>query len=109
MNGDTPSSRPRLVFDIPFRVVGYVSTPAEEVGVLLWSGIDPYRYFNQSDRSGAESFEHLITLDYEGAVVGWQSAQLDGSERRWLEVSPDLITQLNERIRAGEPLRYRQT
>lgn len=108
MNGDAPSSRPRLVFDVPFRVVGYVGAPAEEVGVLLWSGIDPYRYFKQSDRPGAGSFKHLLTLDYAGEVVGWQSAQLDGTERHWLDAQPDLIERINEHIRTVEPLRYRK-
>lgn len=109
MNGDTPSSRPRLVFDVPFRVVGYVDAPPEEVGVLLWSGIDPYRYFKQGNRSGDESFKHLLTLDYAGEVVGWQSAQSDNSEHRWLDAPQDHIERINERIRTIEPLRYRQT
>ena len=107
MNGDSPS-RPRLVFDDPFRVVGYVGEPAEETGVLLWSGIDPRRFFNRSDQSGTESFRHLLTLDYTGQVVAWQSMQIDDRGHRWLEAPPESIESLNRHIRDVEPLRYQQ-
>jgi hypothetical protein len=108
MNGDTPSTRPRLIFDDPFRVVGYVGDPADETGVLLWSGIDPHRYFNRSDQSEAESFRHLLTLDYAGQVVAWQSKQTDDQGPRWLEAPPESIDNLNLRIHDVEPLRYQQ-
>ncbi|MEI2779763.1 MAG: hypothetical protein V9H25_00230 [Candidatus Competibacter sp.] len=106
MNPDSPS-RPRLVFDDPFRVIGYSGDPADEIGVLLWSGIDPHRYFNRDHRTETESFRHLLTLDFSGQVVAWQSVRPDGRERQWLEVPPESIEDLNRRIRETEPLRYR--
>ena len=106
MNGDSPS-RPRLIFDDPFRVVGYVGDPADETGVLLWSGIDPHRYFSKNDLAAVESFNHLLTLDYAGQIVAWQSMQSDDRERRWLEVAWQSIENLNRHIRDVEPLRYR--
>lgn len=107
MNGDS-LSRPRLIFDDPFRVIGYIGDPANEMGVLLWSGIDPHRYFSQNDLASVESFNHLLTLDYAGQIVAWQSLQSDNQERRWSEAPPDSIETLNRRIREVEPLRYRQ-
>jgi hypothetical protein len=107
VNGDSPSKR-RLFFDDPFRIVGYVGEPAHETGVLLWSGIDPNRYFKRSPQSEVDSFEHLLTLDYAGQVVAWQSMQSDAQGRRWLEVPWESIENLNRHIRDVEPLRYRQ-
>lgn len=107
VNGDSPSM-PRLAFDDPFRVVGYVGEPAGEIGILLWSGIDPHRYFKGSKRSEAESFRHLLTLDYTGHVVAWQSVRPDGQGEQWLEVPSESIEDLNRHIRNVEPLRYRQ-
>ncbi|MBK8185242.1 MAG: hypothetical protein IPK63_21005 [Candidatus Competibacteraceae bacterium] len=107
MGGDAPSSRPRLVFDDPFRVVGYVGEPAMEVGVLLWAGIDPQRYFRRNYRPEIESFRHLLTLDYAGQVVAWQSLQ-PGAEPPWLEVRPEIIENLNRHIRDVESLRYQE-
>jgi len=96
-----------LIFDDPFRVVGYVGDPADETGVLLWSGIDPHRYFSKNDLAAVESFNHLLTLDYAGQIVAWQSMQSDDRERRWLEVAWQSIENLNRHIRDVEPLRYR--
>lgn len=108
MNGDTPS-RPRLVFDDPFRIVGYVGEPASETGILLWSGIDPHRYFKRSNLSEIASFKHLLTLDYAGQVVAWQSIQSGDRETQWLEAPSGSIDNLNRHIREVEPLRYHQT
>ncbi len=107
MNGDSPS-RPRLAFDDPFRVIGYVGEPADEIGILLWSGIDPRRYFNRGNRPEVESFRHLLTLDFTGQVVAWQSMQPDDQEHRWLEAPSASIENLNRHISDVEPLRYRQ-
>lgn len=107
MNDDTPSSRPRLVFDDPFRIVGYVGEPTDEVGVLLWSGIDPYRYFKRGNKSEIESFRHLLTLDYAGQVVAWQSLDPGDHEHRWSEAPQESMDRLNDHIRSTEPLRYR--
>jgi hypothetical protein len=96
-----------LIFDDPFRVVGYVGEPADETGVLLWSGADPLRYLNRSDLLEVESFKHLLTLDFSGQVVAWHSMQSDDRERRWLEVAWQSIENLNRHIRDVGPLRYR--
>jgi len=106
VTADSPS-RPRLVFDDPFRVIGYCGDPANEIGVLLWSGIDPRRYFDRDHRSEIEAFRHLLTLDFSGQVVAWRSAPLDGQNRQWQEARPESIEHLNRRIRETEPLRYR--
>lgn len=106
MNGDSPS-RPRLVFDDPFRVVGYTGEPTDETGILLWSGIDPYRYFKGSHPAEIAPFKHLLTLDYAGQVVAWQTIQSSAQESRWLEVPSESLDNLNRRIRDVEPLRYR--
>jgi hypothetical protein len=107
VTGDSPS-KPRLIFDDPFRVIGYGGDPANEMGILLWSGIDPHRYFSKNDLAAVESFSHLLTLDYAGQIVAWQSLQSDNRERRWSEAPQDSIETLNRRIREVEPLRYRQ-
>ena len=107
VSGDVPSSRPRLVFDDPFRIVGYVSEPAREIGILLWTGIDPQRYFRRHNQSEVESFKHLLTLDYAGQVVAWQSKPANEQKDSWLEVQPEIIENLNRYIRDIEALRYR--
>ncbi|MFO7642218.1 MAG: hypothetical protein R6X17_13425 [Candidatus Competibacteraceae bacterium] len=81
--------------------------PANETGVLLWSGADLLRYLNRSDQLEVESFKHLLTLDFSGQVVAWHSMQSDDRERRWLEVAWQSIENLNRHIRDVEPLRYR--
>lgn len=106
MTADSPS-RPRLAFDDPFRVIGYCGDPANETGVLLWSGIDPRRFFSRDHRSEIEAFNHLLTLDFSSQVVAWQTAAPDGQHREWREASPESIEHLNHRIRETEPLRYR--
>ncbi len=107
VSGDTPS-RPRLAVDVPFRIIGYIGEPEIEMGRLLWSGIDPQRYFKRDASEEKEAYKHLLTLDYVGQVVLWHTAQPNEPGQVWLEASVERVERLNRQIRGGEPLRYRQ-
>jgi hypothetical protein len=99
-----------LAVDVPFRIIGYTGEPETEVGCLLWSGVDPQRYFKHGASAAEDkgAYTHLLTLDYVGQVVLWNSAQSNEQGRDWVEASPERIERLNRQIRGGEPLRYRQ-